>query len=441
VEQVLCALDPVFIGSSNEDMDEMVRDRIVSSKAEEAFYVMDVGAVLRLWRLFRKSMPRVHPFYAVKCNPERMLLSLLAALGAGFDVASKAELEVVESLGVGPDRIIFANPCKLPSHIAHAARRGVHLTTFDSESELRKLHKLNPSSAEAVLRIWVCDRGARCPLGVKYGAKMEECEHLLSVAKSIGVQVVGVAFHVGSGAADSTSFAAGICQAREVFDMAESLGMKPLRLLDIGGGFVSDGGHGGSFASAADSINEALEKHFPTSMGVCVIAEPGRFFAEEAFTLAAQVYGSRIRSHRRGTGEDVGEEDDGDGDGDGEEQLFEYWVNDGIYGSMNCLLYDHAVLSVRPLRISSDSDDSSNKEYYHEEKQGYGSLGKALARSTIFGPTCDSLDTILEGVMLPRLACGDWLIFPRMGAYTKAAASTFNGFDITDMKTVCVLSI
>ena len=51
-----------------------------------------------------------------------------------------------------------------------------------------------------------------------------------------------------------------------------------------------------------------------------------------------------------------------------------------------------------------------------------------LLPSAVFGPTCDGLDTVLQNCSLPDLAVGDWLLFPRMGAYTSAASSTFNGF-------------
>ncbi|KAH7405400.1 hypothetical protein KP509_15G068700 [Ceratopteris richardii] len=401
VQHVVSAMDPMMVGSKPVDLDNLIKKHIDSTRREDAFYVMDVGVVLRLWRTWKLSLPRVHPFYAVKCNCNVPLLALLSALGAGFDVASKSELDLVRSLGVGGDRVIFANPCKLPSHIRHAANHNVHLTTFDSEGELYKLHKLNPQ-AEVVLRIRVCDSGARCPLGVKYGAEMNECEHLLAVAKELGLQVVGVAFHVGSGASDPSSFAHGIAQARQLFDVAKSMGLTCMRLLDIGGGFVSDGGFGVSFSAAASSINEALEKFFPPSLGITVIAEPGRFFAEESFTLAAQIFGNRIRQ-KEGL------------------EIAEYWINDGIYGSMNCLLYDHAKLLVRGLHVSS-------------------AQGKEGCQSTVFGPTCDGLDTVMQNIWLPRLDCGDWLVFPRMGAYTAAAASSFNGFNICGFETLCVLS-
>lgn len=407
VKGLITAISPVIIGSTSNDMDDLIQKKIVNTNAEDAFYVMDIGALLWLWKTWKVAMPRIHPFYAVKCNADKVLLGLLAALGAGFDVASKAELDIVRSLGVGGDRIIFANPCKLPSHIRNAASYGVHLTTFDSEVELYKVWKVNPQ-AEVVLRIRICDAGARCPLGAKYGAEMEECENLLIVARNLGLQVVGVAFHVGSGATDSSSFAEGIAQARNVFDMAKTLGMPSLRLLDIGGGFVSDGGHGVSFCAAALAINDALEKFFPPCTGVTVIAEPGRFFAEGSFTLATQVFGSRMRM-RNG------------------QKVAEYWINDGIYGSMNCLLYDHAIISVRALPLSSSGKD--------------GKVHGEGCHSTIFGPTCDGLDTLMQDVWLPKMQCGDWLIFPRMGAYTKAAASSFNGFDISDIGTFYVCSV
>lgn len=404
-DSMVSALNLKQIGPTIKDMDGMLLDLIKRTGTEDAFYVTDIGVLLRLWEAWKLAMPRVHPFYAVKCNSDNVLLSLLASLGAGFDVASKAELETVLSLGVAGDRIIFANPCKLPSHISYAAAQDVHVTTFDSEAELYKIWKLNPD-AEVVLRIRVSDVGARCPLGVKYGAEMEECEELLSVAKYLGLQVVGVAFHVGSGASDPLSFANGIEHARKVFDLAKLLGIGSLRLLDIGGGFVSDGGLGVNFSAAAASINSALDKHFPPCNNVTIIAEPGRFFAEGAFTLVTQIFGSRMRVR------------------DGK-KVAEYWINDGIYGSMNCLLYDHATLSVRGLSVCS------------------GTAGDVLGKgceSTIFGPTCDGLDTIMQSICLPHLQVGDWLVFPRMGAYTKAAASSFNGFDISNISTVYVLS-
>ena len=44
-------------------------------------------------------MPRVKPFYAVKCHPNLAMMGVLAAMGSGFDCASQGEIEMVTSLG------------------------------------------------------------------------------------------------------------------------------------------------------------------------------------------------------------------------------------------------------------------------------------------------------------------------------------------------------
>eukprot|EP00245_Coleochaete_scutata_P010262 TRINITY_DN3568_c0_g1_i1.p1 TRINITY_DN3568_c0_g1~~TRINITY_DN3568_c0_g1_i1.p1 ORF type:complete len:857 (-),score=197.68 TRINITY_DN3568_c0_g1_i1:551-3121(-) len=404
----IAAVAPTLVGGSPAELDEHIKKVVKTLEMEAPFYVVDLAAMLRLFKTWCTNLPQVTPYYAVKCNPDPVVLSLLAALGAGFDVASKEELKAVEKTGVSADRIIFANPMKLPSHIKDAAIKGVELTTFDSEEELYKLKAYHPN-VKAVLRLRADDRGARCPLGVKYGVEADECEPLLRMALQLGVNVVGVSFHVGSGAADPQSFVDAIEAAKRVFNLAESLGMQRFTLLDIGGGFTSPGGNGMNFSVAAATIRHALEEYFPENMGVRFIAEPGRYFAEAPFTLATNVFGRRFRAN-------------------GSSMAAEYWVNDGIYGSMNCLLYDHATLNVRPLPVTSDNENAIAK------------WPREQLKSTVFGPTCDGLDTLLRDVWLPKLQCGDWLVFPRMGAYTAAAGSGFNGFNISDIKTFYVYS-
>ena len=46
---------------------------------------------------------------------------------------------------------------------------------------------------------------------------------------------------------------------------------------------------------------------------------------------------------------------------------------------------------------------------------------------TFFGPTCDSMDVVAKEQRMEELFVGDWLAFSQMGAYTNAAATTFNG--------------
>lgn len=388
---------------SQEAVNEIALTIIENGDVKNPFYIHDLGVVVDLWQKWQEALPRVQPFYAVKCNPDPTLLSALATLGSGFDCASRAEIEAILKLGVSADRIVYANPCKAETQLQYAADVGVNLTTFDSVEEVEKIRKFHPRCA-LLLRVKVPEEdagGARCPLGPKYGALPEEVGPLLEAAQSSGLAVSGVSFHVGSGVARSRVYATAVGAVRGVFDTASRLGLPPLRIINIGGGFTA----GPTFAEAAGTVRAALKTHFPNETEVSVIAEPGRYFAESAFTLATNVIGKRVRG-----------------------ELREYWINDGIYGSMNCLLYDHAVITALPLACKSCRTNPS-------------CIGLPKFRSTVFGPTCDALDTVLTDYVLPELAVGDWLVFPNMGAYTAAAGSNFNGFSISDIRTYCAASM
>ncbi|RLN34492.1 ornithine decarboxylase-like [Panicum miliaceum] len=366
----------------------LLRAVLASNPAQQtAFYALDLARVVDLYWAWRRALDGVRPCYAVKCNPDPALLGALAALGAGFDCASRAEIEAVLALGVRPRDIVYANPCKPEPHLEYAAEVGVNLATYDSEEEVAKVKRCHPN-CELLLRLKGPDGGdARVDLGTKYGAHADEVVPLLRAAQRAGVTVSGVSFHVGSGASNLGVYRGAIEAARAAFDAAAALGMPPMRVLDIGGGFVS----GPTFDEAAAVINDALGRHFGDLPCVEVIGEPGRYFAETAFTLAARVIGKRTRGEVR-----------------------EYWIDDGLYGSLNCIIMDHYVPTPRPLAAPRP--------------------GEKTHTSTVFGPTCDSLDTVVTGYQLAEMSVGDWLVFDNMGAYTTGAGSNFNGFATSDIK-------
>ncbi|KAK7578272.1 hypothetical protein V9T40_010477 [Parthenolecanium corni] len=113
---------------------------------DETFYILNVEDVLLKVNNWRRKLPRVTPYYAVKSNAHPTLLRILSALGVCFDCASKAEIKTVLSLGVHPSRIIFANPTKLPSHLEYAAEQNVNTTTADGEVELYRIKQLHPTA-------------------------------------------------------------------------------------------------------------------------------------------------------------------------------------------------------------------------------------------------------------------------------------------------------
>lgn len=400
----------------------------IQAGTTEAFNICNLMDVTRQMARWRAHLPRVDPYYAVKCNPDTQVLAALASAGAGFDCASKAEIDLLRNMGIKTSRIVYANPCKQPSHIKHAAAVGVGLTVFDCEDELDKLHALHPS-AKLLLRILVDDSQAQCTMSQKYGAPLWKVPELLRRASNLDLDVTGVSFHVGtlrargpgpspperrangsrrhafatrlragSGCRGPESFVSAVHAARQTVDMAAALGLR-MRVVDIGGGFpggeVPEPGTlesrapgPATFEAIAGELGRALDTYFPAAGGFELVAEPGRFFVSSSTTLVTNVIGRKADSQGNPM----------------------YFVDDGLYGSFNCILYDHA--KVYPHALGADG----------------GQLTHARAGAcSVWGPTCDGLDCIVDAGTLPPLRVGDWLCWPNMGAYTSAAGSTFNG--------------
>ncbi|CAJ0591532.1 unnamed protein product [Cylicocyclus nassatus] len=361
---------------------------------DDAFMLVDLDVVFDRFALWKRELPMIEPFYAVKCNTDLVLIRILASLGVGFDCASREEIDIVMDMGVTPDRIIYANPCKTRSFITHAKERNVTMMTFDNAEELEKVARLHPD-AEMILRIAVSDPTATCPLNLKFGANpVKEAPQLLVQAKQLGVEVVGISFHVGSGCNDPTAYREAVAHARNLMDIGEGLGFC-MKILDMGGGYPG-AAHHTSFQSIAAVIRSAVDEFFPDNLGVRLIAEPGRFFAAAPFTLVCNVIHATEVSAEKITKKSE----------DSEHRGYMYYINDGVYGSFNCILFDHVHPEGTPLF------DEIAEEY----------------PTTIWGPTCDSLDKVEDNKHMRRLRIGDWIMYPNMGAYTCSASTTFNGF-------------
>ncbi|XP_063441540.1 ornithine decarboxylase-like [Mytilus trossulus] len=405
----------VDITSHQKSISTLIQKTVDNHQIEEdAFFIGDLGDIIKKQKLWQECLPRVEPFYAVKCNDHYAVLKLLADMGLSFDCASKAEIQKVLKLGVDPSRIVYANPCKQTSFIKYAAKNDVSLMTFDNEDELVKIKAVYPG-ARLVLRILPPSNfKVQCDLGIKFGCFPGKAYHLLEAARKLDLNVVGVSFHVGSGCQEAEAYDAAIQQARDVFDMGLSMGFD-MDLLDIGGGFPGHECEGVSFEEIAEVVNVALDKYFPGD-DVKFIAEPGRFYVASAFTISTNIIAKRIvaRDQRGKNAEPV------DFPTADEEPAMMYYVNDGVYGSFNCLLYDHA--AVVPSLLKNYDEDM-------------------LYTSSIWGPTCDGLDCIMPECKLPELRSGDWIYFRDMGAYTLASASTFNGMPAPTQYFVCQMDL
>ena len=367
-----------------------------STPPDTALYVYNMGTLSKLYTKWNALFPNVKAHYAVKCNPDKYMISTLAKHGANFDCASQTEISTVLSQGVHPSRIIYANPCKKPSDLAYAFHNSVYVTTFDSACELDKIAATCAGSAtdinnvKLILRIYANDPTAQCVLSNKYGATEDEWDGLLAHAKRLSMNVSGISFHIGSGACNPGAFTQAIANSRKLYDKASHEYGFDIGVIDIGGGFSVN-----NIENMAGAVNRAVSQYFPTQP-VNIIAEPGRYFAETTADLYTRVIGVRKRN----------------------EQI-DYTITESLYGSFNCIIYDHN----HPIPHAVDIDSENGTIEIRQQN--------SPIKTTIYGETCDGIDKICDGIQLPEVKYGDWLLWKNMGAYTIAGACDFNGILFT----------
>ena len=330
-------------------------------------------------RLWKTQLPTVKPFYAVKCNPEPQLLKNLCSAGVGFDCASERELIEVKKISETAN-VIYANPCKSSRDIEVAKRMGAPVTVVDS---IEEVEKLSGYEGGALVRIAVDDSGSAMPFSSKFGAAVNDLPRISQAAKSHGLALKGISFHVGSGSADNNSHAAAIHMAYKGLLTLERTGHKGATTIDIGGGYLANSNQ---FWSAAKSIRQAIVQiNEDFAEPINWIAEPGRFFAANSFDFYVQVIGKKHSSFG-----------------------WKYTIDDSLYGQFTNILFDYAA----PNWVRISDSEAPRKS----------------SAGIIFGRTCDSVDVIARAAEMEELEVGDWLWFPSMGAYTRATASEFNGF-------------
>jgi len=327
---------------------------------------------------FRRLLPRVEPFYAVKANPNPQVLEVLAQAGLGFDVASAAEIEWVLAAGAAPDRLIYANTMKSSESIELAGRRQVNLMTFDSEYELAKIARHAPG-ARVMVRIKVTNVGSVVELSLKFGAEPCDAVPLLQKAARLGLKPVGVSFHVGSQCTHGENYLESFELCKIILNDA-LLKQLPLEIVDIGGGFPIRhfDNEEDWFAHMAPALDMELRRLFDPN--IRIIAEPGRALVGPACVLLTSVVGKSIRNNKHW-----------------------YFLDDGVYGALSGMVFDHC------------------KYQFDVLKKGPTQL------TTLAGPTCDSLDIISSAEELPELDLGDLVFARNIGAYSLASATTFNG--------------
>jgi ornithine decarboxylase len=357
----------------------------------------------------------VQAHYACKANNDKMLLRLFAYLGSCFDCASKGEIEELLEFGVQPERIIFANPIKDITSLRFAASKGIDYMTFDSSAELYKIRE-NHSTAKVLLRIKTNDADAELKLSKKYGATMKTSFELIELCKRLDVNLVGIAFHVGCSNMKADVFEGEIIKSRELFDFARDRCGINMTILDIGGGYLGLERENNVFVEFSAKVNTILDRLFPEHLQIKIIAEPGRFFCQSAKTLCTKVIGKKMLHQ---SGDEVINLDNNNHQRSNDLSCM-YYLNCGFFSGLMDLSYFEVggVESITKLSMNDHSD--------HEIED---SLWTPL--TTLWGPTCDSLDVIVRNRQMPECSVNDYLVFKEVGAYS--IETKFNSCPLPDV--------
>jgi ornithine decarboxylase len=349
--------------------------------------VVDHKVLRENYAQFRKHLPRVQAYFAVKANAAPEIVRTFYEVGASFDVASVAEfLTVHENVKDLPeearqafiwDRIIYANPIKANDTLEQLDPYKP-LVTYDNHEEVIKIARYAPHSG-LVLRLRVPNTGSMVELSSKFGAAPGEAVGLMQFARNNKLEVEGISFHVGSQCTNIQNYIQALQLAASIFAEAKAQGIE-LKLLDIGGGFPAHYDDTvPAFRILARTITKELDRLFPQPIEI--LAEPGRFLVASAATAVSQIIGKAIRDGK-----------------------LCFYVNDGVYQTYSGVIFDHCQYSVKSF------------------KNGPTQI------CSVFGPTCDALDTISLAEELPDMDLGEFVYSENIGAYSAASSTYFNGF-------------
>lgn len=339
--------------------------------------VLSLEQIEHNYRFLAEHLPGVKLYYAVKANPDEQIVRTLASLGSCFDVASDGEMLALTEMGIASDRMVYANPFKTHNGLAVAKRTGVNKFTFDSESEIYKMAKAVPGGS-VLLRVRVDNPKALVDLNKKFGAHPDDALRLLKIARTQGLDVAGLCFHVGSQSLSADAYVDAIRICRRLFNEAADEGLN-LRILDIGGGFpIPAIGTEIDIVALTKTISDNLAEHFPATE---IWAEPGRFICGTAVNLITRVIGTQQRNNQQW-----------------------YFLDDGLYGTFSGVIFDHWDFELISFKA-----------------------GEQIP-ATFAGPSCDSLDVMFRDKLTVPLDMDDILLVPNCGSYTSASATVFNGF-------------
>jgi ornithine decarboxylase len=350
--------------------------------------IVDLDVIAEKYSELRRCLPYAEIYYAVKANPMDEVIGLLRDLGAGFDVASRFELDQALGLGVSPARISYGNTIKKRKDIGYCFDKGVRLFATDSAADLNAISDMAPGS-RVTFRLLAEGRGADWPLSKKFGSHPDLIRQLIKLAVRLGLEPYGISFHPGSQQRDVGQWSTSLTTIGQLFRTAREDIHVDLKMVNMGGGFpASYLEPADPISSYAEDIERFLRNSFGPAMPERVMIEPGRSLVGDSGVVATEIVNIAKKSvHERYT-----------------------WVflDIGKFGG-----------------LIETIDEAIKYPIFFE--------GEGEAREVILaGPTCDSMDILYEKqtyTMPSSARIGQRAYILTAGAYTQSYSSVcFNGF-------------
>ncbi|MCR9254494.1 MAG: diaminopimelate decarboxylase [Alphaproteobacteria bacterium] len=326
--------------------------------------------------------------YAMKANSNQAVLRHFVSMGAGLDVVSEGELSRALAAGVDPKKVVFAGVGKTPREIEAGLAAGIRQFNVESPSELAMIDEIARArgvAAPVSIRINP-DVDAKTHAKITTGTKENKFGIDIDLAPGVfrdaaaraGIQVVGVATHIGSQILDLSSFRHAYSRLADLVRALENEGIA-IAEVDLGGGVGIDyeADSDPDFHLYADIVRETVG-----GLGKPMVVEPGRSMVGDAGVLLTHVV-----HVKRGVAKTFAIVD----------------------GAMNDLirptLYE-AYHDVVPVRLDAADQETVTVD--------------------IVGPVCESGDYLAQGRAMPVPQSGDLLAVKSAGAYGAVMASVYN---------------
>jgi ornithine decarboxylase len=343
------------------------------------FMIYDLEILEQNYKRVSEEFPFLKVFYAVKVCKLPLVIKTFAQAGAGFEVNSKAELDVVLKYQKDLSKLVNSAPVKKIEDIQYMYKKGLKRFAFDCEEELIKLATYAPK-CQVYLRVFTSNHGSFA-LNTKFGADISDAENLINFAYKLGLEPIGITFTVGSQCNNLKNWEEGIKKSASLFRK-----FPKLRILDLGGGIpLKYSRRVLNPKAVSKTIENCIKENFDKMPEVWV--EPGRHLAGNSAVLVSGIIGVRHTS-----------------------KVNWIYLDTSKFSCFMELFQFKKDIIKYPVQVLMRNKETEQEVNYN-----------------IAGPTCDGTDIIAKGVNLPKVNMGDKLIFYNMGAYTLEYGSDFNG--------------